>query len=99
MQHYMGRMKRDTVRVAGSLAYTLGSVFNMACLAPPPRRLFTGGCNLFPVGRVEMFPLVHHDAVTTLNSCRFARLARRASRWVLYHASCPTQSVDDQSSG
>jgi len=95
MELQMGGVQPHAVRIASAFTFPFRPMSNMTPLTPPARRRFTRGCKLFPIRRVEVFALLHHDALPPV--CR--RLARRASRFVSYHASCPAHSVDDHSSG
>ncbi len=95
MELQVSGVQPHAVQVASAFTFPFRTMSNVAPLAPPARRLFTRCCNVFPVRRVEVFALLHHDALSPV--CR--RLARRACRFISYHASCPAHNVDDHSSG
>lgn len=95
MEFEMSGMQPHAVAVASPFTRAFRAVPNMAPLAPPPSRRFTRRCNLFPVVRIEVLALPHHDA--PLSTCW--RLARRANRFTSYHATCPAHSVDDHALG
>jgi len=95
MELQVSGVQPHAVRIASALTFPFRPMSDVAPLAPPARRRFTRRCKLFPIRRVEMFALPHHDAFSPV--CR--RFARRASRFVSYHASCPAHRVDDHASG
>ncbi len=61
MELEMSGMQPHAVAVASPFTRAFRAMSNVAPLAPPPSRFFTCGCKLFPIARIEMLALLHHD--------------------------------------